>query len=320
MRSNDGWEGELNLNIPIGMGVAYKMAVASAEIRPFFTYNQLKKPPDICMILAFDPLFFTQKDCERVMAKRTNTPSVSKRREQRQQEMDKKRQQQRIIGLVILAVVLAVIAWFVYQAIKPADTPAETSAAEAGSAVATGDRPLADLDPAERNGYYDAYPEMVIDTANSYQAVIEMADGGEMVIDLFDDEAPLSVNNFVFLANQGFYDGTSFHRVLADFMAQGGDPSGTGAGGPGYQFEDETDNGLVFDRPGLLAMANAGANTNGSQFFITTTTPDWLNGAHTIFGELVEGQEVLDGLTLRDPNLSPDFEGDQIERIIIIEQ
>ncbi len=254
------------------------------------------------------------------MAKRTKTPSVSKRREQHQQVLEKKRQQQRIIGFVILAVVLAVIAWFVYLAIGPSDDSAETSAAEASSAEVSGDRPLAALDPAERNGYYDAYPEMVIDTDKSYQAVIEMADGGEMVLDLFDDEAPLTVNNFVFLANQGFYDGTTFHRVLADFMAQGGDPSGTGAGGPGYQFEDETDNGLVFDRPGLLAMANAGANTNGSQFFITTAVPDWLNGDHTIFGELVEGQDVLDGLTLRDPNMAPDFEGDQIERIVIIEQ
>ncbi len=112
------------------------------------------------------------------------------------------------------------------------------------------------------------------------------------VISLDPVNAPLTVNNFVFLANEGFYDGTTFHRVIQEFMAQGGDPTGTGGGGPGYWFADETGNGLVFDRPGLLAMANAGPNTNGSQFFITFAPMPHLDGAHTIFGELVAGEDV----------------------------
>lgn len=178
------------------------------------------------------------------------------------------------------------------------------------------DRPLADTDPAARDGYYDAYPEMVIDPENEYEAVIR-TQKGDMLVSLFAEDAPKTVNNFVFLANQGFYDGVSFHRVLDGFMAQGGDPSGTGRGGPGYQFEDETDNGLTFDRRGLLAMANAGPNTNGSQFFVTFVPTPHLNGKHTIFGEVVEGEEVLSQLTRRQPGAATP--ADVIERIDIYE-
>ncbi|MEZ4593518.1 MAG: peptidylprolyl isomerase [Chloroflexota bacterium] len=181
-----------------------------------------------------------------------------------------------------------------------------------------GERPLASLPPAERNNYFSEYPPLVIDQTKTYEAVIQMAQG-EMRLRLFPQEAPLAVNSFVFLAQQGFYDGTTFHRVLADFVAQGGDPLGTGGGEPGYRFTDEVDNGLTFDRPGLLALANAGPNTNGSQFFITYSELPALNGRHTIFGELIAGQDVLDSLTLRDPEQNPDFTGDQILRIDIIE-
>ncbi|MBP6788759.1 MAG: peptidylprolyl isomerase [Candidatus Promineofilum sp.] len=160
---------------------------------------------------------------------------------------------------------------------------------------------------------------MTIDTDKEYEAVIRMADGGEMRLSLFDDEAPITVNNFVFLANQGFYDGTTFHRVLADFMAQGGDPAGTGSGGPGYTFEDELDTGFSFDRRGLLAMANAGPGTNGSQFFITFVATPHLDGLHTIFGELIEGDDVLSGLTLRDPDTATE-PGDVIDEIVIVER
>ncbi|RMG93284.1 MAG: peptidylprolyl isomerase [Chloroflexi bacterium] len=160
---------------------------------------------------------------------------------------------------------------------------------------------------------------MIIDTNKEYEAIIR-TEKGDMRFRLFDDDAPLTVNNFVFLATQGFYDNTTFHRVLANFMAQGGDPTGLGNGGPGYQFEDETDNGLVFDRRGLLAMANAGPNTNGSQFFITFAPTPWLDGNHTIFGELIEGDEVLSSITLRDPQLFPATPGDTIVRIDIIEK
>jgi cyclophilin family peptidyl-prolyl cis-trans isomerase len=124
------------------------------------------------------------------------------------------------------------------------------------------------------------------------------------------------VNNFVFLSQQGFYDGLTFHRVLEDFMAQGGDPSGTGGAGPGYQFADEVDNGLTFDRRGLLAMANAGPATNGSQFFITFVPTPHLNGLHTIFGEVIEGDAILDQIA----RVAPGQPGDVIERIDIVEK
>ncbi|MCP4427554.1 MAG: peptidylprolyl isomerase [Chloroflexi bacterium] len=157
---------------------------------------------------------------------------------------------------------------------------------------------------------------MVIDAAKSYEAVVTVAGKGDMRLTLFDDEAPLTVNSFVYLANQGFYDGLTFHRVIADFMAQGGDPTGIGSGGPGYQFEDETDADLSFDRRGLLAMANSGPATNGSQFFITFVPTPHLNGLHTIFGELIEGDDVLSGLTISEPGGPADV----IERIVIVER
>ncbi len=137
-------------------------------------------------------------------------------------------------------------------------------------------------------------------------------------MDLFEQDAPVAVNNWVFLVRQGFYDGVTFHRVMDGFMAQGGDPAGTGAGGPGYSFEDEFQSGRVFDRAGLLAMANSGPNTNGSQFFITFAPAEWLNGKHTIFGEVTQGDQVLDALTRRDPQANPTFRGDLIKRITIL--
>ncbi len=142
---------------------------------------------------------------------------------------------------------------------------------------------------------------------------------GAIYLDLYEAESPLTVNNFVFLAEQGYYNNTTFHRVLPGFMAQGGDPTGTGAGGPGYTFEDETANELVFNTFGLLAMANAGANTNGSQFFITTAPATWLDGKHTIFGRVYEGLERVELLTPRDPQQMPDYEGAALETVVIVE-
>ncbi len=167
---------------------------------------------------------------------------------------------------------------------------------------------------------YDAPPAISIDVTKKYTATIELEKGGEIVIELFDDQAPMTVNNFIFLAREGFYDGTTFHRVIDGFMAQGGDPTGTGAGGPGYSFADEISEDLVFDRAGLLAMANSGPNTNGSQFFITFAPAPHLNGLHTIFGEVIEGMDVVNGLTRRDPSANPDFEGDKIKTITITEE
>ena len=132
---------------------------------------------------------------------------------------------------------------------------------------------------------------------------------GPIRVQLAPDKAPLTVANFVNLAKRGFYDGLDFHRVIADFMVQGGCPEGSGRGGPGYRFEDETNNGLRHER-GVLSMANAGPNTNGSQFFITHVPTPWLDGKHTVFGKVVEGIEVVDAIKQGDKINSVKIEGD----------
>jgi cyclophilin family peptidyl-prolyl cis-trans isomerase len=172
---------------------------------------------------------------------------------------------------------------------------------------------------------YKEAPKMQIDQNKSYTATIK-TDQGDIVLKLFADKAPLAVNNFVFLAREGWYDGVTFHRVLADFMAQAGDPSGLGIGGPGYEFPNEI-TGLKFDKEGLLAMANAGPNTNGSQFFITYAPAPNLDAAdptkeanYTIFGEVISGMDVAKKLTLRDPNKDPDTNGSVIKTITIEEK
>lgn len=146
---------------------------------------------------------------------------------------------------------------------------------------------------------YSAPPPMSIDTAKSYTATFDTT-RGRIVCELFAKDAPKTVNNFVFLAREGFYDGTVFHRVLADFMIQGGDPTGTGRGGPGYRFEDETKNNPNRHAKGTLSMANAGPNTNGSQFFITHVETPWLDGKHTVFGRVLSGQDVVDSVQQGD--------------------
>ena len=137
---------------------------------------------------------------------------------------------------------------------------------------------------------------MTIELDKKYVATIN-TNKGAIIIDLLPQEAPKTVNNFIFLAREGFYEGVIFHRVMQDFMIQGGDPTGTGSGGPGYTFEDEFVPSLVFDRAGVLAMANSGPNTNGSQFFITTVPTPHLNNHHTIFGRVSQGQDVADAIS-----------------------
>jgi cyclophilin family peptidyl-prolyl cis-trans isomerase len=144
-------------------------------------------------------------------------------------------------------------------------------------------------------------PEMEIDPKKEYKATIT-TDKGDMVFKLHADKAPKTVNNFVFLARQGYYNGTKFHRVINDFMAQGGDPTGTGMGGPGYKFEDEFHPSLRHSGRGILSMANAGPGTNGSQFFITHRATPHLDNKHSVFGELVEGEDVLMAIPERDPS------------------
>jgi cyclophilin family peptidyl-prolyl cis-trans isomerase len=143
-------------------------------------------------------------------------------------------------------------------------------------------------------------PEMQIDPKKQYKARME-TDKGTMVIELFADKTPMTVNNFVFLSREGYYDGVIFHRVIDNFMVQGGDPTGTGRGGPGYKFGDEFNSTLKHDKQGILSMANAGPGTNGSQFFITHGPTPHLNGKHTVFGQVVEGLDVLMSIPARDP-------------------
>ena len=233
-----------------------------------------------------------------------NKQKVEAREKARQKRKTEKTIMYIAVGIGVL-VVLG-IAWILW----PGSTPPEAAAPTDANASA--------FDPLSTEKY-DAYPPMTIDTGKEYFATFKMANGGEFTIQLFADKAPKTVNNFVFLAKDKFYDGTTFHRVLEGFMAQGGDPTGTGGGGPGYEFEDEFSD-LTFDKEGLLAMANAGPNTNGSQFFITFAPTPHLNGLHTIFGEVVEGMDVVRGITLRNPNVSPDYPGDMIETITITEQ
>jgi cyclophilin family peptidyl-prolyl cis-trans isomerase len=165
---------------------------------------------------------------------------------------------------------------------------------------------------------WDAPPPMLIDPNAIYLATFR-TEKGDIVVELFANRAPMTVNNLVFLAREGFYDGTIFHRVLEGFMAQGGDPTGTGMGGPGYRFADEIVSNLTFDEAGLLAMANSGPATNGSQFFITFEPTPWLDGRHTIFGKVVEGMDVLMSLTRRDPQMDPNAPADLLETVIIEE-
>ncbi|PJF30273.1 MAG: peptidylprolyl isomerase [Phototrophicales bacterium] len=152
---------------------------------------------------------------------------------------------------------------------------------------------------------------MQIDPKKRYIAQIQTTKG-LIEIELFAEKAPITVNNFVFLAREGFYDGIVFHRVIANFMIQGGDPTGTGTGGPGYKWRDEPSAlALKHSGPGILSMANAGPNTNGSQFFITHVETPWLNGKHAVFGQVIgDGQKVVDAIR----------QGDKMEKVTIIEQ
>ena len=180
-----------------------------------------------------------------------------------------------------------------------------------------GDGVLAGVDPFARNGVYTEAPALLLEDGVDYQAILTTSDG-DIVIDLYEDTAPATVNSFVALARDGFYDGTVFHRVLEGFMAQAGDPTGTSTGGPGYSFADEDTAMTPIDSRGVLAMANSGPDTNGSQFFITFEPADFLTGLHAVFGEVIEGDEVLAEVDLRDPD-APTSRGEQLISITIVE-
>src|SRR5579871_550251 len=155
---------------------------------------------------------------------------------------------------------------------------------------------------------YSKIPDMAIDPSRKFTATFTTS-RGTVVCELFAKDAPKTVNNFVFLAREKFYDGTVFHRVIPDFMVQGGDPTGTGRGGPGYRFEDETKGNPNRHKVGSLSMANAGPDTNGSQFFITHIVTDWLDGKHTVFGQVLQGQDVVNKIA----------QGDQLKSVTIQE-
>ena len=165
---------------------------------------------------------------------------------------------------------------------------------------------------------YNSPPSMTIDPSKSYTATFNMEDGTDFTIQLFADKTPNTTNNFVFLARDGYYDGVTFHRVIPGFMAQGGDPTGTGRGGPGYQFADEFHPELRHDKPGILSMANAGPGTNGSQFFITFVPTPHLDDHHAVFGEVIEGMDVVNAISPRDP-MSARTPGDAVSSITINE-
>ena len=182
----------------------------------------------------------------------------------------------------------------------------------------SGKRTLAAVSPLLRNNLYLSPPPNALDDGTQYEATIVTSDGS-MTFELYAKETPLAVNNFISLSRDGFYDGLTFHRVLEGFMAQGGDPTGIGTGSPGYQFEDEVNPNLIFDSRGILAMANSGPDTNGSQFFITLVPTPHLDGNYTIFGKLIEGDTVLSAINLRDP-ANPDNRGQKILEIRIQEK
>jgi len=230
-------------------------------------------------------------------------------------EEQKKRQNIIIAGVVVVA--LAIIAWIVVASMTGGSQASQAPAQTAQPADTIQSTPVPG--PTVNGKQYPAAPPMTIDPKKEYFATVKMAKGGEFVIQLFPDKAPITVNSFVFLAREGFYNGTTFHRVLEGFMAQGGDPTGTGGGGPGYEFQNET-NDLAFDKPGVVAMANAGPNTNGSQFFIMFGPYGLAEKDYTIFGQVMSGMDVVNSITRRNPDTSPTFAGDAIESITISEK
>lgn len=227
------------------------------------------------------------------MSDKSRLKSELRRRRNRQKNI-----QNIVIGVIVLAIVIGFI-WLI------ASQPTQPSHAQAAPTVA--------------NLQYSSAPPMSIDVTKQYFATVKMVKGGEFVIQLYPDKAPITVNSFVFLAQKGFFNGTTFHRVLEGFMAQGGDPTGIGTGGPGYSFVNEK-NDLTFDKAGVVAMANSGPDTNGSQFFIMFGPYGLSENDYTIFGQVISGMDVVNGITRRDPDTHPNFTGDAIASVTISEK
>jgi peptidylprolyl isomerase len=252
----------------------------------------------------------TNREEDKAMSKsKRKVRSSSKRAEKLTMKADRTLQ---FIALGLIGVVILVIGWTVFSS-QQSEQVAGTNGNSVQQPAAGGPTPQL-----VATKQYASAPPMLIDTNKNYTANVKMEKGGEFTIQFYPDKAPITVNSFVFLARQGFFDGVTFHRVLEGFMAQGGDPAGTGSGGPGYRFVNE-DSDLRFDKAGVVAMANAGRDTNGSQFFITFGPTPQLNGGYTIFGQVTEGMDVVNGITRRDPTKAPNFPGDMIESITISE-
>ena len=232
------------------------------------------------------------------------------------------------LSLIVVAILTVALVACSSESEEPEPAPAQPTSA-----------PAAQSQPAPAPSgpkQWESPPAMEIDSSKKYTAVFELAKGEEFEIELFADKAPKTVNNFVFLARQGFYDGVTFHRVIPGFMAQGGDPTGTGTGGPGYRFESEFHPDLRHDSPGILSMANAGGlSTNGSQFFITfipTPALDYLApggsekpcaergvSCHSVFGKVSSGMDAVNNISVRDPG-SATSPGDIVTTIRIVEE
>jgi len=212
-------------------------------------------------------------------------------------------------AIVVILIVIGVLVWMYFPKQQP-----QVEVGGYGSAFDCGT-----YDSITAAKQYASAPPMKIDASKQYFAAVKMANGGKFVIQLYPDKAPITVNSFVFLACKNFFDGVTFHRVLDGFMAQGGDPTGTGTGGPGYKFVNE-DSDLTFNKDGVVAMANSGRDTNGSQFFITYGAQEFLNGGYTIFGQVVNEMDVVNSLKRRDPDQNPAFAGDAIQTITITEK
>lgn len=245
----------------------------------------------------------TEKEKDHINMPRTHLSKQDERRNARA----RRKLYGRILVIGIIVFVLALAAWLFLSSrpASPAGTQTPLAAGPTPHLVGT--------------KQYSAVPPMVIDVSKQYFATVVMAKGGEFVIQLFPDKAPIAVNSFVFLAQQGYYNGVTFHRVIEGFMAQGGDPTGSGSGGPGYEFVNEQ-NDLKFDKAGMVAMANAGPNTNGSQFFITFGPYSLSENDYPIFGQVISGMDVVNKITPRDPTQNPTFSGDVIQSITISEK
>jgi cyclophilin family peptidyl-prolyl cis-trans isomerase len=245
---------------------------------------------------------------------------MSKRSKRKVQAEQSTKTIQVIAGGVLLIVVAALI-WLNRPTTQErTETPVDIQQSATTTAL-TQSQSESPVQPQTSRKQYSSAPPMTIDTAKKYSAAFKMAKGGEFVVQLYPDKAPITVNSFVFLARDGYFNGVTFHRVLEGFMAQGGDPTGTGGGGPGYEFVYEP-NDLKFDKAGVVAMANTGpaTPTNGSQFFITFGPTPNLDGGYTIFGQVVSGMDVVNAITRRDPSQNPTFTGDVIESITITEE